>query len=295
MKIIDQLKTGEPMLSYEVFPPSTSTSYDKVISSAYKIAGMKPDFMSVTCNAGGSTTPLTVDVAADLQDKCGVTTIAHLTCNRSSKEDISSQLSRMKEKGVENVLALRGDIPKGGYDEMKSWTFRYAVDLVRIIKEEGDFCIGSACYPEGHPESDCSKNDIAFLKDKVDAGCDFLTTQMFFDNNLLYSYLYKLRQAGINVPVIAGIMPVTNARSVSRIAKLSGAQFPPRFRAVIDRFGDSPEAMKQAGIAYATDQIIDLYANGVNAIHVYSMNKPDIAAKIRANLASIVPSIELIS
>ena len=169
------------------------------------------------------------------------------------------------------------------------WHYKHAIDLVRQLKESGaDFCIGGACYPEVHPESANQKEDIKYLKEKVDAGCEFLTTQMFFDNNLLYNFLYKIREAGITVPIIPGIMPITNANQIERSLKLSGSYVPQRFKSIVDKFGADPAAMKQAGIAYATDQIIDLYANGITNVHVYSMNKPDVAGKIKNNLSDIL-------
>jgi methylenetetrahydrofolate reductase (NADPH) len=186
-------------------------------------------------------------------------------------------------------MALRGDIPAEMENaDRSSWDYRYAVELVRELKEAGDFCVGGACYPEVHPESANQREDIARLKEKVEAGCDFLTTQMVFDNNLLYNFLYKIREAGITVPVIPGIMPITNGNQVARAIKLSASFMPQRFKSLVDKFGSDAEAMKQAGIAYATDQIIDLYANGITNVHVYSMNKPDVAEKIQSNLSHIL-------
>ena len=187
-------------------------------------------------------------------------------------------------------MALRGDIPAGLENADRSgWDYRHAIDLIRELKEtDPDFCIGGACYPEIHPESKNQREDIFYLKEKVDAGCEFLTTQMFFDNNLLYNFLYKIREAGITVPIIPGIMPITNANQVDRAIKLSGSFMPQRFKSLVDKFGSDPDAMKQAGIAYATDQIIDLYANGITNVHVYSMNKPDVAMKIQSNLSDIL-------
>jgi len=216
-----------------------------------------------------------------------VTPLAHLTCLSSSKEKIKELLSDLKANGIENILALRGDIPQGE-DAGAKREYQYASELVADIKKYGDFCIGGACYPEGHTESVHTADDIRHLKEKVMAGCDFLTTQMFFDNNILYNFLYKIREQGITVPVVAGIMPVTNGKQIKRICALSGTYLPQRFKSIVDTFGDNPEAMKQAGIAYATEQIIDLLANGVNAIHVYSMNKPDVARKIQENLSQII-------
>ena len=286
MKIIDIIKSEKPTLSMEVFPPKTTDNFEVVRIATEKIAAQSPDFMSVTYGAGGGTSRFTADIAGNIQDKYDVPVLAHLTCVSSSKEQIHAQLELLKSKGIENILALRGDMPEGM--EKEHLDYHFAAELIREIKEYGGFCIGGACYPESHPESATSFDDMKHLKEKVDAGCEFLTTQMFFDNNLLYNFIYRARNAGINVPVVAGIMPVTNPRSIKRICRISGSALPQRFIRIVDRYGDNPEAMKQAGIAYATEQIIDLYANGINAVHVYSMNKPDVAAAIKNNLSEIL-------
>ena len=284
MKIRDILAQGKPTLSFEVFPPKTEAAYESVEAAAKEIAKLKPSFMSVTYGAGGGTSKYTVAIASMIQDQ-GVTPLAHLTCVSSTKEKVHQVLEELKEKKIENILALRGDIPADGVTPKE---YRYASQLIREIKESGDFCIGAACYPEGHVESANKSVDMDYLKEKVEAGCDFVTTQMFFDNSILYSYLYRIREKGITLTVIVGIMPVTHASQIKRITGMSGTYLPARFKAIVDRFGDNPAAMKQAGIAYATEQIIDLIANGVNGIHVYSMNKPDVAAKIQENLKEIL-------
>ena len=248
------------------------------------IAELSPDFISVTYGAGGSTSKKTVEVASYIQERHHLPALAHLTCCDSTKEDIRQRLAEMKERGIENILALRGDKPK----EYVPGPYTYAIDLIRDIKSQGDFCIGGACYPDGHVECEHKEDDIAFLKEKVEAGCDFLTTQMFFDNNVYYNFLYRVLAVGIQVPVIPGIMPVINARQVKRSAELSGTSLPPRFKAIADKFSDDPLAMEQAGIAYATEQIIDLVANGVKYIHLYTMNRPQTAAKIMENLSHIL-------
>ncbi len=283
MKIRDILAEGKPTLSFEVFPPKTEDKLDSVEAAALEIAALKPAFMSVTYGAGGGTSSYTADIASAIKDR-GVTPLAHLTCVSSTREKVHSVLQELKNRGIENVLALRGDIPADGRVEKD---YHYASELIHEIKEAGDFCIGAACYPEGHVESVNKTADIRHLKEKVEAGCDFVTTQMFFDNNILYNYLYRIREQGITVPVVAGIMPVTNAAQIKRICAMSGTYLPSRFKAIVDRFGDNPAAMKQAGIAYATEQIIDLIANHVNGIHVYSMNKPDVAAQIKQSLSEI--------
>ena len=261
-------------MSFEVFPPKTTTSFESVRAAVEKIAELRPSFMSVTYGAGGGTSQYTLDIAKNIKEKHNVPTLAHLTCVSSTKETVHGMIENIKSAGIENVMALRGDIPADMQDADRSmWAYKHAIDLVRELKEaDAALCIGGACYPEIHPESACQKDDIRFLREKVDAGCDFLTTQMFFDNNLLYNFLYKIREAGITVPVIPGIMPITNANQVARAIKLSGSFMPRRFISLVDKFGNDPDAMKQAGIAYATDQIIDLYANGITNVHVYSMN-----------------------
>lgn len=285
MKISDILKQDRVTLSFEVFPPKTSSSYESVARATQEIAALHPDFMSVTYGAGGGTSEHTVQIAADLHAQYGVNVLTHLTCVSSTRQHVSAMLEKFKQQGIENVLALRGDIPAGGAPEND---YHYAAELVRDIKSQGDFCVGGACYPEGHVEAANKTEDILHLKEKVDAGCEFLTTQMFFDNNILYNFLYRIREKGITVPVIAGIMPVTNVKQIKRITSMSGTYLPERFKAIVDRFGENTEAMKQAGVIYATEQIIDLIANGVNHIHVYSMNKPEVAAGIQASLSEIL-------
>lgn len=290
MKISELLKKDTLSLSFEVFPPKTETSFENVKTATEEIAKLRPSFMSVTYGAGGGTSKYTLDIAKNIKELYGVPTLAHLTCVSSTRKTVSERIADIKAAGIKNIMALRGDIPAALENADRSdWDYKNAIELVRELKESSaDFCIGGACYPEIHPESADSKTDIKYLKEKVDAGCDFLTTQMFFDNNLLYNFLYKIREAGITVPVIPGIMPITNANQVARSIKLSGSFMPQRFKSLVDKFGHDPDAMKQAGIAYATDQIIDLYANGINNVHVYSMNKPDVAAKIKENLSDIL-------
>lgn len=290
MKISEILRKNRLSLSFEVFPPKTESAFDSVKAAVEEIAQLRPSFMSVTYGAGGGTSRYTLDIAKDIKERYGVPSLAHLTCVSSTKQTVAQKIEEIKACGIHNVMALRGDIPQELQDADRSgWDYRHAVDLVSELKAaDGDFCIGGACYPEIHPESANQQDDIRHLAEKVAAGCDFLTTQMFFDNNLLYNFLYKIREAGITVPVIPGIMPITNANQVARAVKLSGSFMPQRFKSLVDKFGDNPEAMKQAGIAYATDQIIDLYANGIKNVHVYSMNKPDVAKKIQDNLSAIL-------
>lgn len=290
MKIINKLKDDSLSLSFEVFPPKTDTAFESVKSACEEIAKLHPSFMSVTYGAGGGTSKYTLELAEKINKEYDVPTIAHLTCVSSNKKTVHERIADMKKAGIENVLALRGDLtPELEKSDRRDWSYRHATDLVRELKESGaDFCIGGACYPEVHPESANQKEDIRHLKEKVDMGCEFLTTQMFFDNNLLYNFLYKIREAGITVPVVAGIMPITNGNQVDRAIKLSGSFMPNRFKSIVDKFGNNPDAMRQAGIAYATDQIIDLFANNITNVHVYSMNKPGIAANICRNLSDII-------
>lgn len=290
MKLSKLLKEDTLSISFEVFPPKTDSSFDSVGKAVNEIAKLKPSFMSVTYGAGGGTSKYTLDIAKKIKNEYNVSTLAHLTCVSSTKNTVKKRIEAMELAGIENVLALRGDIPA----DIKTFEpgelqYHHAAELVRELKDSGaNFCIGGACYPEVHPESANQKEDIKYLKEKVDAGCEFLTTQMFFDNNLLYNFLYKIREAGITVPVIAGIMPITNANQVERAIKLSGSFMPNRFKSIVDKFGSDPKAMQQAGIAYATDQIIDLFANNIKNVHVYSMNKPDVAKNILNNLSEIV-------
>lgn len=290
MKLSDLFQKDGLMLSFEVFPPKTDTAFDSVKTATEEIAKLRPSFMSVTYGAGGGTSKYTLEIAKNIKAEYGVPTLAHLTCVSSTKETVHQRITDMKEAGIQNVMALRGDLTPELMDSDRSgWTYRHAVDLIRELKECGaDFCIGGACYPEVHPESTNQAEDIRYLKEKVDAGCSFLTTQMFFDNNLLYNFLYKIREQGITVPIIPGIMPITNAKQMKRSMQMSGCFVPQRFKSLLDKFGSSPAAMKQAGIAYATDQIIDLYANGIKNVHVYSMNNPDVAEKIQSNLSDIL-------
>jgi methylenetetrahydrofolate reductase (NADPH) len=285
MKIKDILQQDKVTISFEVFPPKKADGLEKVEKATEQIAALRPDFMSVTYGAGGSTSKMTLEIASNLQQKYGVSVLPHLTCVASSKSYVRDIVAQIKALGIENIMALRGDIPQDGF---VSTDYKYASDLIRDIKEQSDLCIGGACYPEGHIECKHKEDDIIHLKEKVEAGCDFLTTQMFFDNNILYNFLYRIREKGITVPVLAGIMPITNAKQLERSIALSGTHVPQRFRAIVDKFGDNPEAMKQAGIVYAAGQIIDLIANDITHIHVYSMNKPEVAAGILNNLSSVL-------
>ncbi len=271
MKIKDILASDKPTISFEVFPPKADVPFEPIRRAVARLALQKPSFMSVTYGAAGNAQVNTVEIASFVQS-LGVSALAHLTCVAASREKIANQVKALHAAGIENVLCLRGDLPKDGAEPPPDH-FAHAVDLVRTLKPEG-FCLGGACYPECHPDCEHMEDDIAYLKEKVDAGLDFVTTQMFFDNNIFYRYLAKLRTRGVTVPVIAGIMPVTNGRQIARACRLSGTYLPSRFKAIVDRFGDNPVAMLDAGVVYATEQIVDLFANAGNAVHIYTMNRP---------------------
>ena len=285
MRLTELLKTDQVTISCELFPPKQGAQLANYKNIVADMAALKPAYMSVTYGATGGTSDYTVELASEVE-KHQIPALAHLTCASSTKEKVASVIEELKEKQISNILALRGDIPQNADFPLPN-QYRHASELIADIKAQGDFCIGGACYPEGHPEADTIFEDLDHLKEKVDAGCELLTTQMFFDNHILYNFLYKALSRGIDVPVVAGIMPVTNKAQIKRIVSLSGNMVPPRFLAIVDRFGDNPAAMRQAGIAYATDQIIDLIANGVNHVHIYTMNKPDVAGEILDNLSEI--------
>ena len=285
MKVSELLKSDKVTISVELFPPKKGSQLENYKAIVGQMAELKPSYISCTYGATGGTSDYTVEIA-DTINSYGIPAIAHLTCASSTKEKVQSVIKELKDRKIENILALRGDIPEDADFPLPD-QYHHAIELIGEIKEIGDFCIGGACYPEGHPEAATIEEDLQHLKEKVEAGCDYLTTQMFFDNNTYYRFLYKALAKGINVPVVPGIMPVTNAAQVKRTISLTGNLVPAKFLSIVDRFGSNPEAMKQAGIAYATEQIIDLIANGVNHIHIYSMNKPDVAGAIMDNLSEI--------
>lgn len=292
MRLTELLNSDKVTISCELFPPKQGaqlSNYKKIVSD---MAALGPAYMSVTYGATGGTSDYTVELANEIRNVNHIPALAHLTCASSTKEKVASVIRELKESKIENILALRGDIPSDTDFPLPD-QYHHASELIADIKAQGDFCIGGACYPEGHPESKTIFEDLDHLKEKVDAGCEFLTTQMFFDNNIFYNFLYKALKKGIQVPVVAGIMPVTNANQIKRITSLSGNMVPARFLAIVDRFGDNPAAMKQAGIAYATEQIIDLVANGVSHVHIYTMNKPDIAGAILKNLSEIYKTVQI--
>ena len=280
-------KNRDITLSFEVFPPKTADTYASVMEAVELLSRRRPDYISVTYAAGGGTSQNSIDIASRIQNQLGTTALAHLSCVSSKRDEIAAILDQLANNGVENILALRGDInPGSGFPS--TGHYRYASELIGDIKKKGGFCVGAACYPEGHAESHNKEQDIDYLKMKVDSGCDFLITQMFFDNNVLYSFLYNALRNGIDIPVTAGIMPVTSAGQIVKMCTLANASLSPKFKAILDKFGDRPQALKQAGIAYATEQIVDLIANGIKGIHLYTMNKPDVAGSIVANLSGVL-------
>lgn len=282
MKITGLLKDDKPCISCELFPPKAGSELQNALKIVDKIAEIKPHFMSVTYGAGGTSAGQTVAIAKAVEEH-NIPALAHLTCIDATGDGIESMLGKFRDNGIQNVLALRGDAVTD-----KPREFMHASDLMRKISASGDFCIGGACYPEGHPEAGSLDKDIENTKKKIDAGCEFLVAQMCFDNNIMYNYMYRLLRNGIDVPVVAGIMPVTNAKQINRICELSGTKLPPHYRAIVERFADDPQALMQAGIAYALGQIIDLIANGFKNIHVYTMNKPEVIGGIMKNLSEII-------
>ena len=286
MYIKDLFTKDRSIISFEIFPPKKDAPVEGVLEASKKLAAMKPSYMSITYGAGGSSRDNTVSLSSYVQNELGITALSHLTCVGTKKEALPEMLGELKGGNIKNILALRGDFPDG--EEKMPLEFGHASDLIKAIKEYGGFCVGGACYPEGHLESDNVYTDLENLKYKVDAGVDFLVSQLFFDNSVFFNFLYRAAAKGINVPVDAGIMPVTNKNQIKRMCALSGASLTPKYVSILDKYYDKPESLEKAGIAYATEQIIDLMANGVAGIHLYTMNKPEIAEAIMKNLEGIV-------
>lgn len=286
MKIPELFKSGKTVFSFEIFPPKKNGSIDAIYNTLDGLADLRPDFISVTYGAGGSLPGCsTREIVSIIKEKYHTESIAHLTCVNSTKEDIDSIIKEFEQYGIENVLALRGDINP---DIPPKEDFKHASDLITYMKERSSLSFSGACYPEGHLESTTLEEDIENLKRKVDAGADHLISQLFFDNACFYAFIEKVRAAGITVPIEAGIMPCVNANSIKRMVGLCGASLPPKFTKIIARFGDSPDAMRDAGIAYANEQIIDLVSSGVDGIHLYTMNNPYVARKISEGVSSVI-------
>ena len=287
MKIKDILRKNVINISFEVFPQKYGQPMEPVINTVDAISKLNPAFCLVTYGANGGASENTVKVASHIKNELKTDVLAHLTCVSSSKGDIDEKLSDIKNNNIENILALRGDImDKEKFEQKKD--LLYASELIEYIKDNYDFCVGAACYPEIHPESRNKDTDLAFLKLKQEVGADFLTTQMFFDNSIFYRFMYRLRSIGVKIPVIAGIMPVTNVAQLTRIKQLSNADIPAKFMSIADKFENDKESMKQAGIIYACNQIIDLISNDVNNIHIYTMNNASVAEEITKNLSHII-------
>ena len=286
MYISEILKNKRPSVSFEVFPPKKTEMFEGVRAAVAELAGLGPDFISVTYGAGGGTSVYTADISAEIQDKHGLTALSHLTCVASTKDEVDVVSSRLREKGIENILAMRGDIPEDG-DFPNPRHFLHACDLINRLREQGGFCIGGACYPEGHIECPDIETDLNNLKHKVDCGCDFLITQLFFDNGAFMRFRERCAAKGITVPILAGIMPVQNASQIKRMCALSGASLTPKFTKMVEKYQDDSAALLQAGIAYATEQIVDLISNDVDGIHIYTMNKPNIAGQIMRNISAL--------
>lgn len=286
MKLMHTLKQDTLSLSFEVFPPKQDAAFDSVKKATEEIAKLRPAFISVTYGAGGNPADRsTVQIASTIKHKYHIEPLAHLTCVNSTREHIGLVLDDLHKNEVENILALRGDLNPNVPPQTD---YRYACDLIREVERYGGFDIAAACYPEVHPEARDLEEDIQHLKEKVDAGATHLISQLFFDNNDFYSFLYRVRQAGITVPVEAGIMPVTNRKQIERMVSLCGASLPKKFVRIMHRYGDDPAAMQDAGIAYAVEQIVDLISNGVQGIHLYTMNNPTVAHRINQAVASLI-------
>ena len=279
MRITEKLMVKDQLISFEVFPPKTDSAFDSIEWSVRKLAAFNPDFMSVTYGAGGGTSQYTTKIASLIKNRLDTTALAHLTCASTPIDTINQILDTLKENHIDNVLAMRGDIPQG-FEKPQGEYYNYAYELVKHIKEYGYFDIGGACYPECHPECDTLEKDIENLKNKVDCGVDFLITQLFYDNDTFYSFLEKVRKKSIYAPVFAGIMPITNIKQIDRIIGLSGTKLPDEVKAFLEKYSDNPENLEKAGLEFAINQINDLLSNGVNGIHIYTMNKPYVARTV---------------
>lgn len=289
MKISSLFGQGKTVFSFEIFPPKKTSGIETIYNTLEELKDLKPAFISVTYGAGGTMTEAghskTCEIASIIKNKYNVTPVAHLTCVNSTKEQVEAELNALKNNGIENILALRGDINP---DVPPCNDFKYASDLVQFIKARGDFHISGACYPEGHAEAENKVQDILNLKRKVDAGVTHLMSQLFFDNQYFYDFVEKARLAGVDVPIEAGIMPVTNKSQIERMVTMCGASLPQKFVKTMQRFENNPEALRDAGIAYAIDQIVDLISNGVQGIHLYTMNNPYIARKISEAIGNLL-------
>jgi len=280
MKIIEIFTNKKPVISFEIFPPKPDVPIDTIYEHLYRFEALKPDFISVTYGAGGSQKGRTIEIASKIKNEHKIESMAHLTCIGHTREELDDMLSRMKALGIENILALRGDFPAGFEGAGSAGAYSYAYELVSHIRHAGGFCIGAAAYVEGHVDSKRLSEDLKYLKEKVDAGVDFLITQLFFDNRLFYDFLEKAERIGIKCPVSAGIMPIFRADQIKSITAKSGCSIPAKLVLMMDKYSDSPEDLRKAGIEYATQQIRDLIENGADGIHLYTMNRPKSTSEI---------------
>lgn len=288
MKIKDLFEQKKAVFSLEIFPPKYTAPVESIFETLDGLKGLEPDYISVTYGAGGKAKDRTAEIAEKIKKDYGIESMAHLSCISSTKAEVAEQIKQLRARGIENILALRGDIPEDpDFAFPTPLHYEHASDLVKELKKDGGFSIGGACYPERHLDSPDLKTDIKNLKYKVDCGVDFLVSQLFFDNEEFFDFMEKLDIAGINVPVEAGIMPVMNRNQILRMCKLSGCKIPKKLQRMLDRYGDDPSSMLEAGEAYATEQISDLLTGGIRGIHLYSMNRPDVAKRIFDNLQSI--------
>ena len=285
----DFFEKQRPTLSFEIFPPKGSASLDKVFETVDALASLAPDLISVTYGAGGTSRDNTVEIASKIQNSYNIPALAHLSCVGSTKEDIARILGELKDKGVKNILALRGDLAEG--ETLKD--FHYASDLVKFIRQGYDFNVYGACYPEKHIEAVSMEDDLRHLKEKVDCGVNALISQLFFDNSSFYEFRSRARALGITCPIEAGIMPITSAKQISRMVSMCGATVTDRVQRFIKAYGHNSMAMKEAGVAYATEQIVDLLATGVDGIHIYTMNLPSITKRIAENIRGILYALRV--
>lgn len=296
MRIRELLSTGRPCFSFEFFPPKTDAGLEQLRQSIRSLRDLHPTFVSVTYGAGGSTRDRTIELVAEIQRHYGVQAMAHLTCVGATREEIGDVLHRLRSAGVENVLALRGDPPKGQERfEAVEGGFRYASELAAFIKQNHPFCIGGACYPEGHLECTGAggvrdlARDLENLQRKVDAGAEFLITQLFFDNQKYFDFVARARSAGIGVPIIPGIMPITNVEQIRRFTQMCGATIPERLLTELDRLKDDEDAVLSQGVAYAAAQCFDLLQRGAPGIHFYTLNKSAATRTILTALRTVWP------
>lgn len=289
MYIKQLFEEKEVVFSFEIFPPKPESSIETIYNTLEGLKDLNPDYISITYGAGGSiSNNRTCQLSSLVKNKYGIEALAHLTCIGSTKSEITQILKNLNQNGMKNILALRGDIPEGEY---KLGEFNNSQELIRHIKKTNSFGIASTCYPEGHIENKSIDREMEILKLKKEAGADYLISQLFFDNNYLYNLLEKVEKNNINLPIQAGIMPITNKKQIERIISMCGATLPYKFIKIFDKYEYDKEALRDAGIAYALEQIVDLVSTGVRGIHLYTMNNPYVAKRITNSIGSILNSI----